>query len=194
MKFLNLMEADTDQKNKQQSNSSFMSLLHCFGNFVASIDDAKPDSEMYIDALTNKEEPEELLQLALDIVRCMFEPNPVGTWLLNGNPDFLDDIVNNKDNIAYSSSLLSTTDNFNGHISNAIIPSLEYQGYQPSNNQTIYAIITTHSSNSNTNFVETVSSAITDTFNINDDTTIHIGYCRDDALADTARVSVMVAG
>lgn len=33
---------------------------------------------------------------------------------------------------------------------------------------------------------------ITNTFNTNDDTTIHIGYCRDDALVDTVRVSVMV--
>jgi len=193
VKFLDLMESETTQENKQQPNSPFMNMLHHFGEFVANIDDAKPDSEIYIDALANKKEPEELLQLTLDIVRCMFEPNPVGTWLLNGNPDFLDDVINDKsNNFHYSSSALSTTDSFSKHITETIIPSLEYQGYQPSSNQTIYVIITTHSSNLNTNFVETVSSAITDALNINDDTTIHIGYCRDDALADTVRVSVMV--
>jgi cell division GTPase FtsZ len=151
---------------------------------------------MYIDALANKKEPEELLQLALDIVRCMFEPNPVGTWLLNGNPDFLDDVINkeNDSNISYSSSSLSTTDNFSNHITETIVPSLEYQGYQPSPNQTIYTIITTHSSHLNTNLVEATSSAITDAFDINDDTTIHIGYCHDDAITDTVRVSVIVVG
>ncbi len=46
------------QKSEQQSNSLFMNLLHHFGSFVASIDDTKPDSEMYIDALANKKEPE----------------------------------------------------------------------------------------------------------------------------------------
>jgi hypothetical protein len=197
VRFLDLMESDTNTKNKQQSNSPaspLMNMLHHFGEFVANIDDAKPDSDMCIDALANKKEPEELLQLTLDIVRCMFEPHPVGTWLLNGNPDFLDEAINNKDssNICYSSSSLSTTNNFNDHITNTIVPSLEYQGYQPSNSQTIYVIITTHGSNLNTETIESTSSAITDTLNINGDTTIHIGYCRDDALADTVRVSVMV--
>jgi len=193
MKLLDLMESDTKQKNKQQSNSSFMNMLHHFGNLVANIDDVKPDSPMYIDALANKKEPEELLQLALDIIRCMFEPNPIGTWLLYGNPDFLDDVINDENNnISYSSSL-STTDNFQHHITETIIPSLEHQGYQSSASQTIYAIITTHNSNLNTNLVEANSSEITDTFDINGDATIHIGYRCDDALADTLRVSVMVA-
>ncbi len=125
----------------------------------------------------------------------MFEPNPIGTWLLNSSPDFLDDVLNDENNnIAYYSSSLSTTDNFSNHITETITPSLEYQGYQPSANQTIYAIITTHNSNLNTELIEGTSSVLTDTFNINDDTTIHIGYCRDDALVDTVRVSVMVIG
>jgi len=196
MKFLDLMESDTSPKTNPESNSSFMNLLHHFGKFITNIDDAKPDSEMYIDALANKKEPDELLQLTLDIVRCMFEPNPIGTWLLNGNPDFLDDVINNDENnnIAYSSSSLTTTDNFSNHITETIIPSLEFQGCQPSSKQTIYAIITAHWANLNTEFIETTSSAITDAFDVNDDTTIHIGYCRDDALADTVRVSVMVVG
>jgi len=193
MKFLDLMESETDQKSKQQPNSSFMNMLHHFGEFITNIDDAKPDSEMCIDALANKKEPEELLQLTLDIVRCMFEPNPVGTWLLNGNPDFLDEVINDSSNIAYSSSSLSTTDNCSNHITETIIPSLEFQGCQPSSNQPVYAIITTHSSNLNTESIEATSSAIIDAFDINDDTAIHIGYCHDDALADTVRVSVMVS-
>jgi len=76
---------------------------------------------MCIDELANAQEPEELLQLTLDIVRCLFEPNPVGTWLLNGNPDFLDDIINTNSDTAYSSSSLSTTDNFSNHITETII-------------------------------------------------------------------------
>ena len=39
-----------------------------------------------------------------------------------------------------------------------------------------------------------VFDTITDAFDVNDDITIQIGYCRDDALADTVRVSVMVVG
>ncbi len=125
----------------------------------------------------------------------MFEPNPAGTWLLNSNPDFLDDVINEENsNVSYSSSSLSTTDNFSNHITETIIPSLEFQGCQPSSTQTVYAIITTHNSNLNTELIEATSSAITDAFDVNDDTTIHIGYCRDDALADTVRVSVMVVG
>ena len=125
----------------------------------------------------------------------MFEPNPIGTWLLNGNPDFLDEVINDDNkNFHYSSSSLLTNDNFSKHITETIIPSLEYQSYQLSSKQTIYAIITTHSNNLNTKFIEVASSAITNAFDINDDTTIHIGYCRDDALADTLRVSVMVVG
>jgi len=147
-----------------------------------------------IDELANAQEPEELLQLTLDIVRCLFEPNPVGTWLLNGNPDFLDDIINTNSDTAYSSSSLSTTDNFSNHITETIIPSLEFQGYQPSSSQSIYTIITTNNSNLNTESMEVTSSAITNAFDVNDDTTIHIGYCRDDAIVGTVRVSVMVAG
>lgn len=192
MRFLDLMEAGTDQKNKAESNSSFINMLHHFGNFVASIDDAKSDSEMYVDALANKKEPEELLQLALDFIRCMYEPNPVGTWLLNGNPDFFDDVISSNNNdVCYSSSSLSCDDNLDNHITETVIPSLEYQDYIPSNNQTIYTVITTHNSNLNTKFVENISSVMTDAFG-DGDNVIHIGYCRDGALVDPVRVSVMV--
>lgn len=194
MKFLDLMESDTNTKNKSQCNSPLTSLLHHFGKFFAHIDDARPDSEMYIDVLANTKEPEELLQLGLDFVRCIFELNPIGTWLLNGNPDFLDDVIRGDiDSISYSSSFLNSDNDFGNHINEITIPSLELQNYDPSNKHSIYTIITTHSNNLNTKFVEKVSSVITDVFGDNDNV-IHIGYCRDGALADSSRVSVMVAG
>ena len=44
------MMTNTDNSEAAQS---LMSMLHHFGNFVASIDDTKAVSDMYIDTLAN---------------------------------------------------------------------------------------------------------------------------------------------
>ncbi len=84
-----------------------------------------------------------------------------------------DDVINNdnKNNIIYSLSSLLTTDNFSRHIC--------HNHYSMEN--------------LDTDLINSACSAIRHAFDINGDTNIHIGYCCDDALADTVRVSVMVA-
>lgn len=193
MKFLDLMEVSS----KKNSASSLLNMLHHFGNFISKIDDAKPDSEMYIDALTNTKKPAELLQLGLDVIRCVYEPSPIGTWLLNGNPDFLDCAMQETvSNLAYSSSSVCYDDGFTEHYQEVVVPSLKNQGFDSGNEGgTAFVIISISDDYLTSGLVNNINEMLTDNFNIdkeNDDNTLHIGYCRDDALVDSIRVSVLV--
>ncbi|RZQ51220.1 hypothetical protein C1E23_20675 [Pseudoalteromonas phenolica] len=193
MKFLDLMEVSS----KTNSASSLLNMLHHFGNFISKIDDAQPDSEMYIDALINTKKPAELLQLGLDVIRCIYEPSPIGTWLLNGNPDFLEGAMKESTgSVAYHSSSVCYDDDFTEHYREVVVPSLNQQGIDNNHKgNTAFVIVSTGDDYLTSGLVNNINDMLIDYFNIdkeNDDNTLHIGYCRDDALVDSIRVSVLV--
>ena len=54
--------------------------------------------------MQNNDRSHEYLQTILDLVRCNFEPNPLGTFFLNSNVQFIyDAITEDKTNLGYAS-------------------------------------------------------------------------------------------
>lgn len=192
MKFYDLMEEKADPLEK----SPVMKMLYHFGDFVSMIDESKPDSDMYIDVLKNARKPDELMQLCLDFIRCIYEPNPMGTWLLNGNPEFFVDALDESSgNIMYCSSVSNVSDDFSGHYIDVIADSLESQGFDVNHAHTAFAIITASSTHLTPELVESVSDVLIDNFTFDEEghhSIVHTGFCRDDALGDLIRVSMMV--
>ena len=192
MKFLDLIESTASVTN----GSVTMDMLHQFGEFTSCVGGLEAESDMYINALTTAREPMELLQCSLDFIRCTYEPNPMGTWFLNGNPDFLDSALSeSKGKFYYSSSLLSRVEGFAEHYRKSIAPSFERQGFDINKPPRVFVIITTPDEVLTQKLVETVTDVLVDNFVFDDEgnhSIIHTGFCRDDALAESVRVSALV--
>lgn len=192
MKFYDLMEEKVDPLEK----SPVMKMLHHFGDFVSIIDESKPDSDMYIDALKSARKPDELMQLCLDFIRCIYEPKPMGTWLLNGNPEFFADALDeSNNNILYCSSTANVSSDFGDHYQKVIAASLESQGFDINQGHTAFAIITASESHLKPDLIESITDVLIDNFTFDEEghhSIIHTGFCRDDALGELVRVSMMV--
>lgn len=189
---------------------SLLTMLHHFGNFSAIAPDGASDSDLYTHTFSHHAEPNEWLQIMLDIVRCTYEPIPVGTLLLNGNPSYMADTLSRSNGmVAYTSKIMDVDTEFEVFHQQELIPALQKQGVDLSGNYTLFVIASSDMASITLPRLEEMSQVLNagftvDSFlqnladNIDSVKSYHpesiLGFCTDEALTDKMRVSVLAIG
>lgn len=147
------------------------------------------------------ERPSEFLQVALDMVRVCFDPEPPGTFFLNSNMSFLyEGIPDEPFQFAYASALSEPGQDFAGFWSGAVALHLAKCGYDLKNAAALYAAVTTGKERYGTEFVCEVSGVLNSGFSAPQafellasgkaEKTVHAGFCLDAALGERVRLSL----
>lgn len=77
------------------------------------------------------ERPGEFLQVLLDMLRVLYEPNPLGTFHLNANPSFIFQALPDKPfRLGYATLLSDPGESFSAFLQNKLLPRLSELGYQ----------------------------------------------------------------
>lgn len=156
----------------------------------------------------NIERPHEFLQTILDIVRVNYEPQPLGTTMLNSNPCFLyDAIPSTPFEIGYLSLVSEPSESFGDFWTRRIKPYAESLGYGLDEKQTMFVVCSagelrygldlfsevSETLNSGPTVEEVLASTIAiiaNTPEAEESKECYSGFCLDSALDNRLRVSI----
>ena len=158
--------------------------------------------------MQNNDRPHEYLQAILDLVRCNFEPNPLGTFFLNSNAQFIyDAITEDKTNLGYASIVSEPNQSVGSFWQDTLTKHLHAVGYDSKCTEDALVVISTGDNRYNLELVKEIHAhievglEITDAINvlaneISDNTqamaqNVHCGFCMDESLDTKLRVSIL---
>ena len=158
--------------------------------------------------MQNNDRPHEYLQAILDFVRCNFEPNPLGTFFLNSNAQFIYDAISeDKTHLGYASIVSKPNQSVDSFWRDTLSKRLHACGYDTKYTGDAFVVISTGHNRYNLELVKEfhdhieVGLDITDAINvlaneISDNTqaiaqNVHCGFCLDESLGTKLRASVL---
>ena len=137
------------------------------------------------------ERGDEFLQTVLDMIRCNFDPNSLGTVLLNGNIGHILEVVpQNPFRLAYASVVMENRMELPEVWEREIAPRLKEPKGAPGARPQYFIVATTGPEGYGLELINDVSTFFIDHFP--DDVTLggNLGFCLDPVLGNRVRISV----
>lgn len=107
------------------------------------------------------ENPEEFLQCFLDMIRVYLDPNLLGTFLLNGNPDFVRlGLPAGPFHLGYASLLSEPGQPFSEFWNENVLSQLHRRGYDFNRTRSVYVVVSAGTSRYNLNLIDEVNSVL----------------------------------
>ncbi|WP_019025416.1 MULTISPECIES: hypothetical protein [unclassified Thioalkalivibrio] len=163
------------------------SLEHLHQLLLAPYKGANPDCDAAIlpfEAAQSASRPHEYLQCMLDVLRVTFEPAPIGSVLLNANPNLFTSIpaLMGAFDLGYGSLVADPAQAFGDFWPQTMKPHLRSHGSDPDAAQAVFVIVTTGPERYGPALLDEIAPALEDQ--------AHYGFCLDPALEGRLRVSV----
>ncbi|SLM28794.1 hypothetical protein MTBBW1_1560003 [Desulfamplus magnetovallimortis] len=165
------------------------------------------ESKCCFQASDQYERPHEFLQSLLDILRVIYEPQPMGTFFFNSNPSFLlEAIPADPFQLAYGSFISKPNQNFKQFWSNDIFQKLQEYGYSMLYTTTLFVVVSTGNERYELELISEVSEILDSGFSPEEaigliaseidseypmpEKEVYSGYCLVPELKDQLRVSL----